>query len=81
MKREVADFVARTVFKANGQITPLIPFLKEHADGAEEYEVFRSALMKIARTSAEEILMKIFEEHPELQQVIDAQMADFGRLP
>ena len=80
MNREIAEHVASVAFKNAAELTRLIPLLKHHLS-PEEYEPYRKSLTRVGAIVADEVLFKIFKEHPEIDAKIKATLEVFGKLP
>ena len=80
MNKEVAEYVASVAFKNAAELTRLIPLLKTHLS-AEEYEPYRKFMTQVGAIIADEVLLKIFKEHPEIDAKIKATLETFGKLP
>lgn len=80
MDKELAEFVARIAFKNSSELSKLIPFLKDRLD-QDEYEEYAKAIAKITGLVGTEILLKIFEEHPDIDERFKGTIQKYGRLP
>ena len=81
MEKHVSEFVVRISFKATSKFTNLISFVRQHTDDDAEYERYRKAMTEIVRIATDEILIPIFDQHPDIREAIDNTINEFGCLP
>ena len=80
MNKEIAEYVASIAFKNAAKFTRLIPLLKHHLS-EEEYEPYRKSITRVGTIIADEVLLKIFAEHPDIDAKRKATLDTFGKLP
>jgi len=80
MNEELAEYVAICTFKSLSELGRVLSILKEQLS-EEEYEPYRQSLARICALISEEILIKIFSTHPELELKISYLIDKYGKLP
>lgn len=81
MDKDVSEFVVRISYKATSKFTNLISFVRQHTDDDVEYERYRKAMTEIVRIATDEILIPIFDQHPDIREAVDNSINEFGCLP
>ncbi|MDM3870360.1 hypothetical protein QSV34_03220 [Porticoccus sp. W117] len=80
MKKDLAEFVANIAFKNSSELSKLLPLLKEQLD-QDEYGYYVQAFSEALNIISIKILLKLFEEHPEIDRNIKETIQKFGKLP
>lgn len=80
MDKQLAEYVAHISIRSASEMSRLIPILKVHLS-EEEYEPLRKAITNISKNIAENILFKIYDEYPDLDNKLDGIIEKYGRLP
>jgi hypothetical protein len=79
MDRRLAKHVVRTAFRSGGKLEELLPLLKEHCDD-EEYDEYRRAIAMAIFGIQNELLKKVFSDHPTLEEEIESDIRMYGRI-
>ncbi|MBV8186008.1 MAG: hypothetical protein JOY64_22990 [Alphaproteobacteria bacterium] len=79
MDRKLAKHVAREAFRSGRNLEELLPLLREHCDDGEHDEYRRAIAMAIFAIQ-NELLKKVFAEHPTLEDEIEGDIRTYGRL-
>lgn len=77
MDREVAQIIATTASRVAAELASLVPFLKEHGEGAKDDEVKTAIATAIYEVGS--IYMTIFKQYPDLEAEFDARVKKYGR--
>lgn len=80
MDKELAEFVARIAFKNSSELSRLIPVMKDNL-GQDEYEKYAKSIAKITGLVGTEILLNIFDEHPDIDTKFKNIVRKYGKLP
>lgn len=80
MDNELAEFIARVAFKNSSELSKLIPLLKDHLE-QDEYEQYAKTISKITGLVSTEIILKIFDEHPDIDAKFKETIQKYGKLP
>lgn len=80
MDKVTADYVVRIAFKAGSELSKLLPIVKE-TPKEEGDDSLEKSIFKASKMIGEEIVLKIFEMYPELQDELEVSINKFNRLP
>ena len=78
MNIDLARHVVRAAFRSSGELSNLLPLLKEHLD-ASEYQRYAKAIAAAIAAAQLEILNTITADHPGLEAEIEAQISNYDR--
>jgi hypothetical protein len=78
MDRDISRQVIRATLRSSGELTALLPVLKAHC-APDEYQVFSRAIAAVVAECGQQLLNRVFAEHPELEAEVDAAIAMTGR--
>jgi hypothetical protein len=79
MNRDLASHVVAAGFHSASILQDLLPLLKEHCDQAE-YDLYLKAIASVSTELSLEIFEKIFAEHPDLKEEVDAKITKYGKF-
>lgn len=77
MNREVAQFVAASASRAAHELSSLMPFLREHGEGAKDDALRHTIASAVYEVGL--VRQAAFDEHPDLKVEYDARIKNFGR--
>jgi len=77
MDKDLARHVASVAIKTGSHLGDLLPLLKEHMP-SQEYEIYAKAIARALYGISHEINDRIFAEHLDLRQEIEAQIKKYG---
>jgi len=77
MEKDLARHVVSVAIKTGSHLGDLLPLLKEHMP-SQEYEVYAKAIARAISEIGHEINDRVFAEHPDLQQEIEARIKKYG---
>lgn len=80
MDKNLANYVACVAFKSASELIRLLPILKENIPESE-YEYFKTAIAKASFEIGNNVLLKIFSEHPDVDADIKRIIDCYGKIP
>ena len=79
MDKELARHVAIATFRSMSDLQQLIPLLKTHCS-PEEYEAYLKGIASVSAAASTALLNKVFADHPEIEQEVEAKIAKYGKV-
>lgn len=77
MNDDLARSVVRAAFQSMSELTNLLPLLKQHCD-PQEYLVISRAVASATGHIGIDVLDAVFSLNPNLEQEVDAKIAQYG---
>jgi len=79
MDKLIAKHIAVTAFQASADLGNLVPFLKIHSS-QEEYERYAKAIAAASSEIFLNIMKKVFQDFPELEEEFDKSIKIYGKI-
>ena len=79
MERDLARHVVRAAFRAERELTELLPLLKQHVD-AEGYADLARDIAAAVDAINVALLAKVLSAHPDMEAEIDANIRKYDRF-
>jgi len=77
MEKDLAKHVVSVAIRTASRLGDLLPLLKDHMP-SQEYEAYAKAIARAVNGIGREINDRVFAEHPDLEQEIEAQIKRYG---
>ncbi len=78
MDKDLAKLVAITAFRSSSEISNLIPLLREKCEDSE-YQIFVKAIARASGEIGQQLMFRVFVEHPDLEKEFDEMVKKYGR--
>lgn len=79
MERELAYHVAMVAFRSSANLNELVPLLRAFCDESE-YKIFLESITAVSADISYNILKKIYDEHPGIEQDFEDRIEKYGFL-
>jgi hypothetical protein len=79
MKSELARHIALVAFRSSANLTELVPLIREHCE-EHEYQEFLNGISCVAAEIAQQVLRRLYTQHPDIEKEIDRRIEEYGTL-
>jgi hypothetical protein len=76
--RDLSRRVVKATFRSARELQDLLPILKERAS-PEDYQTYLRAIAAVVGEGGQQLLNRVFAEHPDLEVEVDAAIKTNGR--
>ena len=79
MKAELARHIALVAFRSSANLNELLPLIRDHCD-EDEYRAYLEGISSITAEVAQQVLKRVYDEHPDIEKDIDKRIEEYGVL-